>query len=134
MTYAKVTLESPTSAPTRKVAAAGISGAVTTILLFVLAQFGITVDGEVGAALAVVISFIFSYFTTETQLVPVKTEVPTQLSDEVVDNLLVAGGQNEGTRNSEVYGSVAGEDVRRETKVRRARTSKKTRKSTSQKR
>lgn len=51
--------------PQKKVAAAGIGGAATTILLFVLSQFSVEVPGDVGAAIATVISFAAGFLKAE---------------------------------------------------------------------
>jgi hypothetical protein len=51
--------------PKTKVAAAGIGGAATTILLFILTQFSIEVPGDVGAAIATVISFAAGFLKAE---------------------------------------------------------------------
>lgn len=44
-----------------KTAAAGIGGAVTTILIYVLSLFGVTVPGEVAAALTTIVSAASAY-------------------------------------------------------------------------
>lgn len=59
------TVNQPTATPTNKVAAAGIAGAVTTILLFIASSLGWDVPAEVGAAIATVISFLAGYLTKE---------------------------------------------------------------------
>jgi hypothetical protein len=41
-----------------KVAAAGTSGAVATLIVFVCAQFGVDIPGEVGAAIATLVGFL----------------------------------------------------------------------------
>lgn len=58
--------DQPTSAPVPKVAAAGVAGAATSIVLWgVNAIWHIDVPAEVGAALATVIAFIAAYFTRD---------------------------------------------------------------------
>ena len=47
--------------PHPKVAAGGIAGAVTTVLVFVAAQLGVEVPGEVAAALTTIIGFAAGY-------------------------------------------------------------------------
>lgn len=51
--------------PQKKVAAAGIGGAVATILLFVLGQLNVEVPGDVGAAVATVISFAAGFLKAD---------------------------------------------------------------------
>lgn len=47
--------------PVPKVAAAGIGGAVATIVVYVAAQFGVEIPGDVGAAIATVVAFASAY-------------------------------------------------------------------------
>ena len=47
--------------PVPKVAAAGIGGAVATIVVYVAAQFGVEIPGDVGAAIATVVAFAAAY-------------------------------------------------------------------------
>ncbi|MDP9456959.1 MAG: hypothetical protein M3Q49_11630 [Actinomycetota bacterium] len=49
------------SAPTPKIAAAGIGGAIATILVWVVGLLGLEVPAEVAAAFATVISFAAGY-------------------------------------------------------------------------
>lgn len=58
---ATTTYTQPTPIPTAKVAAAGIGGAVTTLLIWLLSLFGIVVSGEVAAALTTIIAFLAGY-------------------------------------------------------------------------
>jgi hypothetical protein len=51
--------------PTRKMAAAGVSGAAVTLLLWALDAFGIALDAEVAAALATAAMGIAGYMTRE---------------------------------------------------------------------
>lgn len=61
-----VTYNQPSASPTPKIAAAGIGGTVTTILLYGLKVFlKVDVPAEVGAALATVIAFAVGYFTRD---------------------------------------------------------------------
>ncbi len=60
------TIEQPTPAPTRKVAAGGIAGAVSIVLLYIVQQvFNITVPAEVASAITLILSFGFSYLVKE---------------------------------------------------------------------
>lgn len=59
------TVHQPTPAPSRKVAAGGLAGALTIILVWAVAQFGLEVPGEVASAITVIVSFFTSYFTSE---------------------------------------------------------------------
>lgn len=47
--------------PVAKVTAAGIGGAVATLIIFGAGQFGMEIPGEVGAAIATVVAFIAGY-------------------------------------------------------------------------
>lgn len=53
------------AAPTRKVAAGSVGGAVGVILIFVLSQFGVEVPAEVAAAISTVLGFAMSYLVPE---------------------------------------------------------------------
>lgn len=59
-------INQPTAAPTSKVAAAGIGGAITVVLIY-LAQtfFNIDLPAEVGGAVAVIVSFFSGYIVKE---------------------------------------------------------------------
>ena len=72
----------PTSSPTAKVAAGGIAGSITVVLLYLVrAIFNVDVPGEVAAAMTAIISFAASYLVKET--------VPTvgQIADSVKKDL-----------------------------------------------
>jgi hypothetical protein len=47
--------------PQPKVVAGGAAGAAATIIIFIAAQFGLDVSGEVGAAIATLIAFAGAY-------------------------------------------------------------------------
>jgi putative flippase GtrA len=47
--------------PVPKVAAAGIGGAVATIVVYIASQVGVEIPGDVGAALATVVAFAAAY-------------------------------------------------------------------------
>lgn len=51
--------------PTPKVAAAGATGAAAIVLIWLLAQFGIEMPGEVGAAVAVLLATGAGYLKTD---------------------------------------------------------------------
>jgi hypothetical protein len=55
-------MNTPTVHP--KVTAAGLSGAVVTVALYVASLFGVTVPGEVGAALGTIAAFGAGYLRT----------------------------------------------------------------------
>lgn len=58
----------PTSAPTQKVAAAGIGGSITILLVYLIqAVFNVEIPSEVAAAMTAVIAFLSGYFVRETQ-------------------------------------------------------------------
>jgi len=54
-----------TATPTPKVAAAGISGAVALIIVWVAGLFGLDVPPEVAAAFTVILAFVAAYFKTD---------------------------------------------------------------------
>ena len=55
--------DQPTAAPTNKVAAAGIAGVVTVLVVYLLgAFFNIQLPDEVSAALTVLVTFVAAYF------------------------------------------------------------------------
>jgi putative flippase GtrA len=57
---------SGSAAPRPKVAAAGIAGAATTILIWILnSLLGVEVPPEVAAALATILAFLAGYFTPQ---------------------------------------------------------------------
>lgn len=61
-----VSYDQTSSVPVPKVAAAGVAGSITAILIWAAKQFfGIEIPGEIGGALATVISFIAAYFTQD---------------------------------------------------------------------
>jgi putative flippase GtrA len=51
--------------PRPKVAAAGIAGALTVIVLYVAGQFGLDMPQEVAAAIATIAAFAAGYFKRE---------------------------------------------------------------------
>ncbi|HEY3706885.1 MAG TPA: hypothetical protein VGL22_17615 [Terracidiphilus sp.] len=57
-----------TGLPVRKVLAGGVSGAITTIVVFVLNNYVLEphgaklITGDIGAAITTVLSFVVSYF------------------------------------------------------------------------
>lgn len=59
------TVEQPTAAPTRKVTAAGLGGALTVIIVFVINSLGTEVPGEVASAITTVVTFLAGYFIKE---------------------------------------------------------------------
>jgi putative flippase GtrA len=65
MTGNRQAVNQPSSAPTTKVAAGGVVGALTVLLVWVLGLLHVTVPPEVASALTVVISFATSYFVKQ---------------------------------------------------------------------
>ena len=51
--------------PKPKVAAAGASGAVATLVVFIAAQLGVEMSAEVGAAIATLVAFAGGYLKSE---------------------------------------------------------------------
>lgn len=50
--------------PQPKVLAAGVAGALTTILVYILGTQGVAIPADVAAAITTVISFVAGYFTS----------------------------------------------------------------------
>jgi hypothetical protein len=63
------TYDQVSSAPTNKVAAAGIGGSVAVVLVWLAGMFGIEVPPEVAAAVTTLISFFSGYLVKEKRLV-----------------------------------------------------------------
>lgn len=57
------TVNQPTAAPTNKMVAVGVSGALTVVLVYVLGEFGVDMPVEVASAITVLISFASGYMT-----------------------------------------------------------------------
>jgi hypothetical protein len=55
----------PSMAPKTKVAAGGVAGAITVLVVWVLGMFNVAVPPEVASAFTVIISFATSYFVRE---------------------------------------------------------------------
>lgn len=56
----------PTAAPTRKVAATGIAGAITIVLVYLVqALFNVEIPAEVSSAITLLISFVSGYMVKE---------------------------------------------------------------------
>lgn len=61
-----ISYDQPTKEPTQKVQAAGIGGAVTSLVIWLIASFThVEMPAEVGAALATIFAFVFAYFTRD---------------------------------------------------------------------
>lgn len=59
-------VEQSTAQPTAKVAAAGIGGAITIVLVYMIhAMFNVDLPAEVAAALTAIVSFASGYITKE---------------------------------------------------------------------
>lgn len=58
-------MDQPTLQPTSKVAAAGIAGALTIILVYALGQFSIDVPAGVASAITTIIAFAAGYIKQE---------------------------------------------------------------------
>jgi hypothetical protein len=72
-------ISQPSIAPTTKVAAGGVAGAVTVLLVWILGLLHLAVPPEVASALTVIISFVASYFVR--QRVPVAANNLTTSAD-----------------------------------------------------
>lgn len=56
----------PTPAPTRKVAATGIAGAITIVLVYIVQSlFNVEIPAEVSSAITLLISFASGYLVKE---------------------------------------------------------------------
>lgn len=61
-----ISYSQPTAEPTPKVQAAGIGGAITSVLLWAVTYFAkVDVPAEVGAALATIVAFVAAYMTRD---------------------------------------------------------------------
>ena len=58
---AKVPVRQPTAAPTRKVVASGVAGALVLVVVWVVGLFGLDVPPEVAAAATVVVAGVAGY-------------------------------------------------------------------------
>lgn len=59
-------VDQPTSAPTAKVAAAGIGGSISIVVVYLIQElFGVVIPAEVASALTAIISFVSGYFVRE---------------------------------------------------------------------
>jgi hypothetical protein len=68
-------INQPSVAPTTKVAAGGIAGALTVLVVWILGLLHVAVPPEVASALTVIISFATSYFVR--QRVPAAANNPS---------------------------------------------------------
>jgi putative flippase GtrA len=67
-------INQPSMAPTTKVAAGGVTGALTVLVVWILGLLHVPVPPEVASALTVIISFVTSYLVR--QRVPVAAHNP----------------------------------------------------------
>jgi putative flippase GtrA len=67
-------INQPSIAPTTKVAAGGVAGALTVMVVWILGLLHVPVPPEVASAMTVIISFVTSYFVRER--VPVAANNP----------------------------------------------------------
>lgn len=58
-------INQPSMAPSTKVAAGGVAGALTVLVVWILGLLHVPVPPEVVSALTVIISFIASYFVRQ---------------------------------------------------------------------
>lgn len=57
----KDTINQPTVAPTNKIAAVGVSGALSIVIVYLLGQFGVEMPNEVASAITLLISALSGY-------------------------------------------------------------------------
>jgi hypothetical protein len=70
-------INQPSLAPTTKVAAGGIAGAITVLVVWILGMFHVAVPPEVASAFTVIITFVASYFVRERVPVAASNPNPT---------------------------------------------------------
>lgn len=58
-------ISQPSAVPTTKVAAGGIAGALTVVLVFILNRFHVAVPADVASEFTVIFSFATSYLVKE---------------------------------------------------------------------
>ena len=58
-------INQPSIAPTTKVAAGGVAGAIAVLVVWILGLLHVTVPPEVASALTVIMSFITSYLVKQ---------------------------------------------------------------------
>jgi putative flippase GtrA len=58
-------INQPSKAPTTKVAAGGVAGALTVLVVWILGLLQVPVPPEVASALTVILSFVTSYFVRQ---------------------------------------------------------------------
>jgi hypothetical protein len=63
------TYEQVSSAPTNKVAAAGVGGSLSIVLVWVTGMFGIEVPPEVASAVTTLVAFFAGYLVKEKRVV-----------------------------------------------------------------
>jgi putative flippase GtrA len=72
---------SPSAAPVRKVAAGGIAGAITVLLVWIAsAAFRINIPPEVASAITVIVAFIVSYLVPPAARDVVVSPAPAQVA------------------------------------------------------
>lgn len=59
--------DQPTSQPTQKVAAAGIGGSLSVVVVYVVGLFGLDLPPEVASAITALVSFAAGYLVRETK-------------------------------------------------------------------
>ena len=59
------TYNQPTSTPTQKVAAGGIGGALSIVLIYVVGLLGLDMPPEVASAVTAIVSFLAGYIVKE---------------------------------------------------------------------
>jgi hypothetical protein len=59
--------------PSTKVAAGGIAGAVTVIVLFILDRLHVIVPADVGSAITVLLTFLSGYVVRERRAAPLQS-------------------------------------------------------------
>jgi putative flippase GtrA len=67
-------INQPSIAPTTKVTAGGVAGALTVLVVWILGLLHVPVPPEVASAITVIISFVTSYLVR--QRVPVAADPP----------------------------------------------------------
>jgi hypothetical protein len=63
------TYDQVSTAPTNKVAAAGIGGSLSVVLVWVAGMFGVEVPAEVASAITTIVAFFAGYLVREKRVV-----------------------------------------------------------------
>lgn len=57
----------PSKMPTRKVGASALAGALSVLMMWLLALAGVSIPAEVASAITTILSFVVAYFVRDKQ-------------------------------------------------------------------